>query len=87
MKTNPFSYLKKAPRFKGHRRLKPDEIGQAGDLFGFLSIIRRCRRTDITTCTCPLDLSGGMRIGRSLRDSREAFFGQGFDGILYRPIK
>lgn len=93
MKTHPFSYLKKAPRLPGLRRLKPDEIGREGDFYGFLSVFRftyRARKGP-PVAACPLDTYGCLRVGRSLRESREVWAtgcnARSFDGILYRPTR
>lgn len=91
MKTHPFSYLKKAPRLPGLRRLRIDEKALKGDRYTFLEM---CRPDDVDNPlanTNELTDTGTMQIGRSLRESAAEWtdditFGP-FNGILYRPAQ
>lgn len=90
MKTKAFDYLKAAPAVPGFRLLKPDEKARKGDLLVFLDIFSdaSCLRHFFRSGGCPLDYSGFIRIGRTLRQARRQFRNPaGFDGVIYRPLK
>jgi len=87
MKKNPFAYLKKAPKLKGHRILKPTEIIQPGDLYSFLSTFDIGAKPPAITdcCYVPDNPQAHMHVGGTLLDARKSF-GAGFDGIVYRKL-
>lgn len=94
MKT-PFSYLKKAPRLRDARKLKPDEIARKGDRFTFLSSWRGSE-VRFTSVNDLLRLYRGkesyIRLGASLETSRKEWEKEHhadfpFDGVIYRPTK
>ncbi len=92
MKTNPFAYLKNAPKMPGARKLKPDEVAQVGDRFTFLASWPRHRRPAVSlNQIIELERTGYMRVGASLEISRAEWVSEHkasckFDGILYRPL-
>ena len=95
MKT-PFDYLKRAPRFRGFRRLRPSEKARSGDRYAFLCLVKHSEYADAPLWTTRFDDNdtGIMQVGRSLQDSLAAWKQERpladwgpFDGILYRPTK
>lgn len=94
MKTNPFAYLKKAPKLKGYRVLRPSERIKPGDLFMFLDLaaifeFAMGRPPSVHDYgVVPDDDTKFIRIGVTLAEAREDFLrskpGLDFDGAVYR---
>lgn len=88
MKKNPFAYLKKAPKLKGYRTLKPSERIRAGDLCTFMDIAAVARLAglpELPRNPVPADPKAHIHVGGTLRQARKSF-GLGFDGIVYRKL-
>lgn len=94
MKTNPFAYLKKAPKLKGYRVLKPTEKARAGDRFLYLHSLDDVFVTRPEAIMSAVDHLGYICIDRTLIaarrdgiDRRGHYTEHTYDGVIYRPIK
>ena len=94
MKKNPFTYLKRAPKIKGHRILKPTEKARAGDRFLYLHSLDDAFVTRPEASMLAVDDRGYICIGRTLIAARRDGIGcwgqydeDTFDGVIYRPLK
>ena len=88
MKKNPFAYLKKAPKLKGYRVLRPAEKIRLGDLFIFTDIAAVARLAglpELPRNPVPADPKAHIHVGGTLRQARRTF-GPGFDGVVYRKL-